>query len=213
VCFDGVVDGPHDLGGRQGFGPVVREEDEPPFHHEWEGKVFALMGATSMAGLTQGFRHSIERMEPGHYLTSPYYEHWLTGLSTLLVEQGVVDPDDLEARAGGRVPLSLPATADLSQIDPEPVARRFAVNDRVRVRDIGFAGHTRCPSYVMRREGEVVRVDEPSNVPDVEHHLGVLVQEHTYGVRFAATDLWPESTDERAVVHVDLYERYLEPAG
>ena len=24
------------------FGPIVREQGEPPFHHEWEARVFAL---------------------------------------------------------------------------------------------------------------------------------------------------------------------------
>ncbi|MDE0479634.1 MAG: nitrile hydratase subunit beta, partial [Gammaproteobacteria bacterium] len=35
--------GGHDLGGRQGFGPVDPEPDEPVFHDEWEKRVFALM--------------------------------------------------------------------------------------------------------------------------------------------------------------------------
>ena len=48
------------------------------------------------------FRHSIERMEPGHYLTSGYYEHWLTAAATLAVEHGLVTPSSLRrARAGG----------------------------------------------------------------------------------------------------------------
>src|SRR5215208_4331072 len=54
------------------------------------------------------FRHSIERMDPAHYLSSPYYEHWLTGVSTLAVEAGLTTPEDLERRAGGRFPLSRP---------------------------------------------------------------------------------------------------------
>src|SRR5436309_3442075 len=28
------------------------------------------------------FRHAIERMDPIHYLSSSYYEHWLTALAT-----------------------------------------------------------------------------------------------------------------------------------
>ena len=37
------------------------------------------------------FRHSIERMDPAHYLSSPYFEHWLTGVATMAVE---ARPDD-----------------------------------------------------------------------------------------------------------------------
>src|SRR5512132_3338746 len=32
----GAMDGVHDLGGMHGFGPVEREENEPPFHGRWE---------------------------------------------------------------------------------------------------------------------------------------------------------------------------------
>jgi nitrile hydratase len=205
--------GVHDLGGQQGFGPVAVEQDEPVWHDAWEGRMFALMGAVGMQGWLGGptFRHGIERMDPGHYLTSSYYEHWFTSVATLLVEQGRIDRDALEHRAGGVVPLSLALTADPTQVDPEPVAPRLRPGDRVRVRRLGFPGHTRCPGFVMGRAGTVVRDDGPANVPEVEGHLGELVQEHVYSVRFAATELWPESTDDQAVVHVDLYERYLDP--
>ena len=33
------MDGVHDLGGMQGFGPVDREENEPTFHAAWEAAV------------------------------------------------------------------------------------------------------------------------------------------------------------------------------
>jgi nitrile hydratase subunit beta len=212
VWFDGAVEGVRDLGGRQGFGPIEVEPDEPVWHEPWEAHTFALQAAAMMHGLYGGpvFRHGIERMVPGHYLTSSYYEQWLTGLATVLVERGHIDHADLEARTGGRFPLALPVTADLTQIDPEPVPARLSVGDRVRVREIGFAGHTRCPGFVMGRRGMVVRDDGPAAVPEVEGHLGRRVMEHVYSVRFAATELWPESTDGHAVIHVDLYERYLD---
>ncbi len=30
------MNGPHDLGGLMGFGPIKPEPDEPVFHAEWE---------------------------------------------------------------------------------------------------------------------------------------------------------------------------------
>jgi len=87
------VDGVHDLGGRDGFGPVVVEPDEPVFHDDWERVARALVFATvtNMPNpTTSAFRHAIERMEPGHYLTSSYYEHWLTAAATIAVESGLV---------------------------------------------------------------------------------------------------------------------------
>jgi len=39
------VNGVHDMGGMHGMGPIQVEEDEPVFHHPWEGRVFALRRA------------------------------------------------------------------------------------------------------------------------------------------------------------------------
>ena len=36
------MDGIHDLGGKEGFGAVVREANEPVFHARWESRVFGL---------------------------------------------------------------------------------------------------------------------------------------------------------------------------
>ena len=79
------MDGIHDLGGRQGFGPVVR--DETVFHEDWERRVFALalIGRTANA---DAFRHSIERLDPVTYLTAGYYGRWLGGLERLVREMG-----------------------------------------------------------------------------------------------------------------------------
>ena len=40
------MNGSHDMGGMHGFGPIEREENEPVFHHAWEGRVFAMQRAT-----------------------------------------------------------------------------------------------------------------------------------------------------------------------
>ncbi len=44
------------------------------------------------------FRHSIERMNTVHYLSSRYYEHWLCGMELLLVEKGIVSKQELDER-------------------------------------------------------------------------------------------------------------------
>ena len=159
------------------------------------------------------FRHSIERMDPGHYLTSSYYEHWLTGTATLLVEAGLISRRDLEARVDA-FPLSRPPSVDAVDVEPDlpGTGPRFAVGDHVRVRDVQFPGHTRCPRYVRGRLGVVVRIEPTAPVPEVEAHRRQRLLESTYGVRFEAAELWNNTTDTNAAVHVDLYERYLEPA-
>jgi nitrile hydratase len=102
------MNGVHDLGGVDGFGAVEVEAAEPVFHAEWERRVFG-MTAVASAALVRNihrFRHAVERMEPRHYLRSPYYEHWLTALATLLVESGAITLAELQARAACGFPLS-----------------------------------------------------------------------------------------------------------
>src|ERR1700681_1656176 len=98
----GGVDGVHDLGGMEDFGPVVVEPAEPVFHASWEGRVFGIGGILTMQGLanTNTVRHAIERMDPAHYLAAPYFEHWLTAFASLLVERGVLTREELDARSG-----------------------------------------------------------------------------------------------------------------
>lgn len=204
------MDGIHDLGGREGFGPVVVEADEPVFHHDWERRALGLtfVGSGLSARSTSQFRHSIERMAPEHYLTSRYYEHWFTGITTLLVEAGRITLDELEARAGGTVPLSRPV-APWGVHGPPAQPQRFEVGDAVRVRGVDTRGHTRCPQYIRGKRGTIARVDVVARVPDVEAHQDDAPVEQTYGVAFDSRALWGDDA-EPALVHVDLWQCYLE---
>jgi len=207
------MNGLHDMGGMDGFGPVEVEAGEPVFHHAWERGVFGLVAASAARrriGTTDAFRFAIERMEPSHYLRASYYERWLTAMATLLVEHGVLTRDELVGRAGGSFPLSRPAPL-LRIPEPAPAATpRFAVGSAVRVRNEHPRGHTRCPRYVRGKTGVVVRADGTYSLPDIEAHSASRRIEPTYSVRFEAADLWGD--DQRgAAIHVDLWDSYLEP--
>ncbi len=82
----------HDLGGASGFGPVVREADEPPFHHEWEARIFVLNRFLMKAGVynLDEFRFAVERMPREAYLAASYYERWLVAIESLLRDKGVL---------------------------------------------------------------------------------------------------------------------------
>ncbi|MFT5181826.1 MAG: hypothetical protein ACI8S3_001711 [Alphaproteobacteria bacterium] len=98
-CEEGKVNGVHDLGGMHGLGPVNAEANEPVFHNEWERRVFAVTIATFGAGHynVDEFRHGIERMNPGQYLATSYYEHWLHMVETLMIETGAITRAELDA--------------------------------------------------------------------------------------------------------------------
>lgn len=83
----------HDIGGLHGFGALPIERDEPPFHHEWEARVFAINRLLLAAGhyTLDEFRAAIERMPPADYLAASYYERWLFAIEALIHDKGVLD--------------------------------------------------------------------------------------------------------------------------
>lgn len=208
--------GIHDLGGMYGFGPIIRETNEPVFHEQWQETAFAVLMAAGnvLPGFNADqYRHSVERMAPSHYLSVHYYERMLTGITTLLVEQGVLDLADLEARAGGKFPLALSIAAEpLAELPPQPVAR-FRVGQQVRVRQYHSMGHTRAPSFCRGKLGTVLRVTPRFSFPDTSAHGGEHRNEHTYHVEFSARELWAGDNGDQDSVVVDLWDSYLEGVG
>jgi nitrile hydratase len=93
----------NDVGGMQGFPAIAEEQDEPPFHSDWEAHVFAMNRALIGGGVynLDEFRDAIERMPPADYLASSYYEKWLHAISTLIVAKGVVSQEELDALPAG----------------------------------------------------------------------------------------------------------------
>jgi len=204
------MDGVHDLGGRQGFGPVRYTHDAAAFHARWEVRVNALYAQAVRAGLfnMDEYRHAIERMEPRHYLSASYYERSLTSLATLCVEKGIVPLAELEQRAGGAFRIAQPAAPGRGNVASRAP---FVSGDRVRVRDDHVAGHVRMPAYIRGRTGVVVGVSPAYPFPDAHAHGVAADDEPTYDVRFRADELWPGAA-EPALVHVGVFESYLERA-
>ncbi|MEE8499003.1 MAG: hypothetical protein V3S27_00415 [Kiloniellales bacterium] len=92
------MNGAHDMGGMDGFGPVEREADEPVFHEEWERRAFALTIAMGFHGLWNTSRYARENRDPLGYLADSYYQRWLYGLEVLLEENGLVTRAEIAAR-------------------------------------------------------------------------------------------------------------------
>jgi len=201
------MDGMHDLGGRQGFGRVRHAPDARAWHAEWELRANTLYGLAVRLGIfnMDEYRHAIERMEPRHYLAAGYYERTLTSLLTLCVEKGLVTREELEARAGGSVPLALPSAPGRGNAAQR---ERFAPGDRVRVKSDHVPGHVRMPGYIRGKTGTVVSESPPYPFPDAHAHGLPAEDEPTYDVRFCSEELWPGSSDP-ALVHVGVFQSYL----
>ncbi len=205
------MDGIHDMGGRQGFGRVRYTLKAQTFHEPWEKRVNALYSLAVKLGIfnMDEYRHAIERMEPRHYLSASYYERSLTSLATLCVEKGIVTREELERRAQGEYPLSLPSAPGRTNVADR---QRFKIGDRVTVRTEHVPGHVRMPGYIRGKTGVVVGESPVYPFPDAHAHGVESADEPTYDVRFNAEELWPNGADP-AHVHVGVFESYLVKAS
>ena len=215
------MNGVHDMGGMDGFGPVVREPNEPVFHADWEARMYALanvvMGAAQVN--VDEFRHAIERIPPARYLASSYYERWIAAAETILVEHGIATREELLAKEdasvdpsqiANAVPARGPAPFKGKSVKRPPRAR-FARGDRVRARNLNPSGHTRLPRYVRGKAGVIARDWGVFVFPDTNaHHAGTKPQ-HCYSVSFDARELWGKPASSRERLYIDLWEDYLEP--
>jgi nitrile hydratase len=203
-----------------GFGAVVREADEPVFHADWERRMFAI--AASLFGVLpsgDALRHAIERMPPGRYLASSYYERWLFAIETLLAEAGLVTPHEIATAQRGALDSTAasPATGTegppsrATEASPRRSRARFKIDDRIMARNLNPPGHTRLPRYARGKHG-VVRHDWGvfPLADDVAHGRGPNSQ-HCYSVEFTARELWGAGYPARERIFLDLWEDYLEP--
>ncbi|MFZ9373047.1 MAG: nitrile hydratase subunit beta [Burkholderiaceae bacterium] len=221
------MNGLHDMGGMQHYGPVQLEANEPLFHAPWEARAMALtvaVGATGQWNIDQS-RSARESLPPREYLNSSYYEIWIRALERLMLARGMVSADEL---ARGDV-LNAPAAhvrpltrdrvdAALARGTPadRPVTRpaAFAVGDRVRLRNMQPSGHTRLPRYVRGHVGTIEIVHGVHVYPDTHATVPAADEGHwLYSVRFDARELWGPQADPTVSVSVDAWEPYLERAG
>jgi nitrile hydratase beta subunit len=218
------MDGIHDLGGREGFGPIVDKADDKAFHADWEMRAFGMKQASAAAKswTIDWFRHSRELTDPVDYLMRPYFDQWLTTLAAQMIDEGYLTLDEIKAGAAtfaakpGLPPQTVEGARAIvkrprSFVVSVNAAPRFALGAAVRCRLDGAPGHTRLPQYVRGRAGVIHAHHGGHILPDASAH-GEERGEHLYTVSFASSDLWPEAKGSGDRVFVDLWESYLEPA-
>ena len=225
------MDGIHDMGGAEGFGPVPYEPEEwSTVDTRWEAIAGAALFALLRSGRTNldAHRHRIERIDPTRYLPVTYWGRWLVAIESAVVDQGIATEDEIAAAiritghdpAAAAPPPSLHPNDGLESDDNAPGFRRdvdrephFAVGDPVRV--LAHApqrGHHRLPRYVRGRVGRIERVYPAFTFPDTMAHGRGEHPQYVYAVGFDATELWGPDADPAQRCHLDLFEPYLLPA-
>ena len=210
-----------DLGGREGCGRVIPEREGEIFHADWERQALALTLAMGATGLWNIDMNRSARETLPDYPALSYYQRWIKGLERLLVERGLVRPEELAA--GRMLHAARPGVAVLRARDVPEVLRRgaptqraaaaparFAVGESVRLRATAAPHHTRLPGYARGKVGRIEHLRGVHVFADTNAHgLGEQPQ-WLYTVVFSAAELWGDSARRGDSVSIDAWEPYLE---
>ena len=217
------MNGVHDVGGMQDFGPVRPEANEPVFHAPWEGRVMAMNLAMAPWGkfATDQRRYARELIAPAEQLAMSYYQKWYAGLIANMTQTSMVTRAEVECGmpAAGSAKLIPPLAAAQVPVfwskgspktrDVVAVAR-FKVGDLVRARNFNPVTHTRLPRYARGKTGMVERTHGIFVFPDTNAQgLGEKPQ-YLYSVRFTARTLWGDQARPNDTVYIDMWDDYLE---
>lgn len=216
------MNGVHDMGGMECFGPIEPDPNEPIFHAEWEKRVLAMtvcMGAAGEWNLDQG-RFARESLPPVDYLSMGYYRIWLTALEQMLKQRDLVTEQELET--GKSLVQSKPTKRVLLGADVEkamlagaPVERaatqtaQFIKGESVQIKNQHKTTHTRLPGYVKGQIGIVHKVHGCHVFADDNARGSGENPQWLYNIRFNAEDLWGQPRTQAGFVHVDCWESYL----
>ena len=218
------MDGVHDMGGMDGFGKVVAEENEPPFHAPWEGRVLAMQRAMGYAGAwhIDHSRFAQEKLPPLDYLGSSYYRRWMLAMESNVTERGYASPEELKAGHALSAGKNLPRKMTLETIGaglcrssfyrPQQGPAKFKPGDRVRTLNIHPQTHTRLPRYARDKVGVIELCHGCHMYPDsVATDRGDNPQ-WLYTVVFDSRELWGPDADPTLKISIDAFEPYLEKA-
>lgn len=213
------MEGVHDLGGMQGFGPIEVDHENHVVLKHWEDRMWAVSRNTGAADWTvDWWRHITERLPPEVYLNIPYFEKWMLTYATGFVTSGLFTVEEIisgHTTQKDRPPpaRNVPDTLELIRtgnsstreaVEKPPV---FASGQQVRTLTDVPADHTRLPRYARGRTGTILAHHGAYVFPDLNAR-GIREHDHLYTVIFSAHSLWGESAAEHDTVRLDLWERY-----
>ncbi len=175
-------------------------------------------------------RQGAEAMNPFDYFKYRYYEKWLGGISGFFIDEGYITEAELDAKTelylkdGNLANAPLPdqpepaidaqvikylREGDSPQRDVE-VTPKFAVGDKIRVKDPPSGKHTRLPGNLRGKIGTVEVVYPATYTYFFSTTDGLGKPMPVYNVKFAATELWGKMAEPNNFYYNDLFETYIE---
>ncbi len=220
------MNGVHDMGGMDCYGPINLDPNEPMFHADWEKRVLAMtvaMGATGEWNIDRS-RSEREQIPPADYLSIGYYRIWLRALENLLVQQKLVHPNELASGSATEPAKAVKRKLNADSVHGalaagSPVERpashkaQFAIGDTVFVIKDRTPKHTRLPAYIRGQCGTITRVHGYHVFADSHAESGEENPQWLYNVRFSSHDLWGDDTSIERFIYVDCWEPYLKTAS
>jgi nitrile hydratase len=173
-----------------------------------------------------------EGMDPFDYFKYRYYERWFIGILGFFIAEGYITEAELDAET--EAILNSERMAAAKSGDPAIDARiekyllvgdspkrdvvyvsRFAVGDKVLVKDVPAAKHTRLPGFLRGRIGTVKTV-----YPGAYCYFfsigadGIGPAMPVYCVKFDPAELWGGIVEDGFSIYADLFDAYLaQPAA
>lgn len=176
-------------------------------------------------------RTGAEGMNPFDYFKFRYYEKWLGGISGFFVQEGYITQAELDARTAeyltdgnlNDAPLPIGGSPKIDKqvikylIEGDSPKRKttrkpkFAVGDKVTIKNVPPDAHTRLPGHLRDKTGVVSEVYEGAYsyfFPTGDDGIGTPMA--CYAVGFKASDIWgDELSDPNSTVYADLFEAYI----
>ena len=216
----------HDVGGLE-FGPIDRSEhDLALWEKRTDAMLILLVGPKKGAFAIDAHRRVIEDYGQQTYDRTTYYEKWIRAIRNLVVEQGIVSREEIDAapgrgaraaspRPGARPPRSASRgeRKRSGQIRGAGPGSRFAPGETVRVAERPALGHCRTPWYLRGKTGVVASVQGTFRDPEkLAYHQPGLPRRVLYKVRFTQAAIWDDYRGPAGDhLEADIYEHWLEP--
>ena len=219
------MDGPHDLGGKQGFGPIDVNEEEVPFHADWEGRMWAIAqcGGGRDGWTIDWWRHCRELIDPVDYLSRPYFDSWMQAYTAAYIDSDTMTQDEIVNARSTTPKVTPPPAIDAQQVLKDVEAQaisferpldqipKFKPGDAVKTQQMTSSHHTRLPAYARGKPG-IIHIHHGAHIFADACAKGEHRPVHIYSVAFRTVDLWSDTKNDRDRVFIDLWESYLEPA-